>query len=214
MDNITTDNQDGKKIILNDGGEVQITRVIAGLAWPGERPGFLAVIGEGKQKGMSDSLCFLLHEYEDMDSKQLIKKTTDARVRYGIDTVYAREDPYLQVYNQEASRRGQSLLYVSEPPNIESAGHMGAHIHFHLKTVKARLEPGQKSLSIPRTSRLPGYLTEVSARGIVNATDVTNPAAGAIAYSISAVDVWRYDPAEQAEVEAMNLEIIAMWSDD
>jgi len=195
-----------KVVPTADAGDIEIVRTVIGLAWPGERAGYAVVVAEGKHG--KDRYLFLLQEIEELDSSRLIKLVIAAKKTHGVDTVYARPDPYLDYYNREAYRRGSLTLSISDPPELTPAGTQGVHIHHHLKMLKGRLEPGRKSLLIPKESRLPGYLMELTPDKAVTATDLAYPAIAAAAFAVSACDTWVYDENEQQIIDELNASLV------
>ena len=184
-------------------GELEILRVVAGLALPGQRPGFLVVAAEAESKESNDRFCLVLEEFEEPDPSRLIRQAIKFKSDHSsLETIFARNDPFIEAYNKTLRHRGERPLYIREPPNLETAGPEGGYISFHLKLVKDRLAPENKTLLLPKDSKLPGYLTDITTDRASRVTDAQHPAIAAISYLVAAMDTWRYDPCEQEAAEA------------
>ena len=185
--------------------ELDILRVVAGLALPGQRPGYFVVAAEAESQDSDDRFCLVLDEIEESDPSRLIREAIKFKDQHGsLETIFARNDPFIEAYNKTLAHRGERQLYIREPPNLETAGPEGGYIAFHLKLVKDRLAPERKTLLLPKDSKLPSYLTDISDDKASRVTDGQYPAVAAISYLVAAIDTWRHDPYEQERAEDLS----------
>ncbi|MBW2065013.1 MAG: hypothetical protein JRJ03_08775 [Deltaproteobacteria bacterium] len=197
-----------------DDREVEMTRVVAGLGWPAEKPGFLVVVGEELffeppfPKTGVEFRYHVIAESEQTDLSKLIKTATASKNRFEIQTYYARlksskskELPalhYLEQHNRTAFAQGVAPLYVVEAPFAEDRGLLS----FHLNVVKGLLRPEKRTLFIPPTSALNAALLEVP-DDVSRVKDVDFPAVAALGYAVAALVTWRQEADNEWQMERL-----------
>ena len=195
-----------------DGRKVKLNRVVGGLGWPSELPGFVAVLGEEVFSELSFPLTsvelryHVLAEMEESDMAELIKGATAMKSRYSVQTFYGRlkatkgrELPamhFLDQWNLTSFSQGVAPLHLIDAPFTEDRG----LVAFHLNTLKKLLLPKKRSLFIPPASVLNGRLREIPDH-VTNLKDVDCPAVAALAYAVSALTTWRGDFDEHENLE-------------
>lgn len=197
-----------KSVELNPGGDrvfhwkerdIYFQRVVGGIAWPGERPGFVCVVGEESYFRPPYQL-HLLAEAEEEDTAQLIHRCSELKAIWKIQDFYGRLDEtvlrYLELSNEQARGRHE------RPFEILAAPFSNGSIGYHLQLLKDRLQPSQKSLHLGFESKVPGAILELPVDQVFKANDEQYPAVAALGYAVSALVVWPpldEDPAEARE---------------
>jgi hypothetical protein len=187
-----------------DDRKVKLNRVVGGLGWPSDLPGFVAILGEEIFNELpfprtgEERRYHVLDGMEEPDMEELIKGATALKGRYHVEIIYGRpkatkgqELPamhFLNQWNVTSFREGRTPLYLTDAPFTEDRGLLA----FHLNILKGLLRPENRRLFIPPTSVLNGRLREIP-ENVTNLKDVDCPAVAALAYAASALRVWRED---------------------
>jgi len=171
-------------------------RVVAGIGWPGAKPGAVCVVGE--EAGFRDFQHYLLAEAEEHDPGEFLKICVDLQGKYSISGFYGRSDEanleYLNQWNKERRDKHLSPLYVSSAPFSDDG-----RLQYHLSIVKDKLRVEQKSLHLGE-SRVSGLLMEIQADELGKVVDSEHPLVAALAYAVSTLVIWKYvDPTPEPE---------------
>ncbi len=164
-------------------------RTIAGLAWPGSRPGAICVVGE--ESGFRAPFQhYLLAEAEAADPAEFFKICMDLEGKFKISGFYSRLDEpsleYLSQWNRRRRESRLSTLSVSGAPFSDDG-----RLQYHLSIVKDKLRVEQKSLHLGE-ARVAGLLTEILTSELADIKDVDNPLIAALAYAVAALVTWKY----------------------
>jgi hypothetical protein len=185
-----------KSVKLNPGGswvfhcedrDIFFQRIVGGIAWPGERPGFICIVGEESYFRPPYQL-HLLAEAEEQDTSELIRQCRELQAKWRVQDFYARLDEtilrYLELTNQQA------ITHHGKPFQVLAAPFSDGSIAYHVQLLKDRLKPGQKSLQLGSESKLPSAVLELPVDQVFKAIDEQYPAVAALGYAVSALVVW------------------------
>lgn len=194
---IAKENPRGHISYRDEERKMEFGRIIGGLGWPGEQPGFAVVLGE-EYNWRPPHHVHLLTEYEDADLSRLLQRCVELVSEYVISDFVGRhaeeQIEYLRLWNARAREQKMSTFILSRPP-FEDGG-----LSYHLQIVKDRLAASQKSLFLSKDSKLPGYLLELSSDQALKATDFQHPAIAALAYAVTTLTIRPADYLEEASV--------------
>jgi hypothetical protein len=171
-------------------------RVVAGIGWPGVKPGAVVVVGE--EAGFRDFQHYLLAEVEESDPGEFFRICLDLEGKYKISRFYSRLDEpsreYLGMWNRQRRENRLSTLTVNAAPFSQDGW-----LQYHLSLVKDKLRTEQKSLHLGE-ARVAGLLTEIQMGELVEIKDVDNPLVAALCYATAALVTWKYvDPTPEPE---------------
>ncbi len=195
-------------IIKHEGNEIEIGRIVGGIGWPGEKPGFAVVVGEDLYPPVGSRVyhCYLLAEVEEQDTGQLMGRCTELAGYYktlGSEALdfYGRYHEsnihFLNLWNADARKRGMSEFCLYQAPFSDN-GLIGYHINILLD----RLRPERKTLHLSlKDSKLAGYLQEIPPNEISSATDVQYPAVTALGYVVSFLTIHEPYSGEEEEYQ-------------
>ena len=105
---------------------------------------------------------------------------------------------------------------ISPTFNLNKAPHVGDPdaLTAYISMIREHTRPEHKYLHFG-DSQLPHRLNDIPAERLSRSTPAEEyPPICALGYVLSASVIWEFDPEEQASMDAMNLELIAMWSVD
>lgn len=168
-------------------------RVVTGIAWPGEHPGFVAVVGE--EYHPKERRYFWLAEYQSHDLGDLLRRCMELKSELKISDFYGSPDEqvlfFLNHFNTDLRNRGQKEFHFEIPPN-----HIDGRIAYHLNVLKSCLVPSATRLVLNEQSALPGMLGSLPPGAPdLKAGDAPGPAA--LAFALSALESYpfNYEPA-------------------
>ena len=165
-------------------------RVIAGVGWPGDRPGGVVVLGDETSFGPRFEH-YLLDEIEESDTGLLFKHCLDLQGKYNVENFVGRLDDanlrYLSQWNFTRRNRNLSMLYILSAPFV-GTGKIG----YHIGVLKDKLRTNQKSLFLLVDIKQPGYLLELQASETGTILDVEMPLVAALGYAVSALTEWGF----------------------
>ena len=173
-------------VIQQAGKKIDIGRIIGGIAWPGEKPGFAVVVGEELFPAIGSKTyhCHLFTTVEEQDKGRLIEKCAELAAYFKVIGFYGRYDKtnmrYLDQWNRISRERRLPGFFVYNAPYSESG-----LIEYHINILQDRLRIGQKTLHGLENSKLPGCLNEIQPDMIPTATDSQFPAVAALGYAVS-----------------------------
>ncbi len=215
------------KAKLGDDQEVELDRVVAGLVWPGERPGVICVVGQEaltSEKWWADSErkkgrpYHLVREMEERDLGLLIRYALELRKTFQIQAFYSRYHKpaadFLNERNRKAYERGRpqfqylDVPYGHEPASEASQGLRTGRIEVHLRLLRELLVPGRKRLHLGLKSRLGEELLSIGTAELPTLTDMDTPACGALAYAVVALEYYGDIGMEDAEVAHLNEKLL------
>ena len=170
----------------------QFRRIVAGLAWPGKRPGFFVVVTEDLKEDIALKLCKVkvIAETEDENIDGLLRKGFEYVQRYKVQEVLAdtTHKPMMQLlyqFNKSLSKKKLRTLYLQPAPFVEDP----KALEFYAHAIKNRTQQDKKSLYFGESSKLPGYLTELSPDETVKTSFSDYPAIAALGYAVTYLDM-------------------------
>jgi hypothetical protein len=186
------------------GRKADFGRIVCGIGWPAEQPGYAVFIGEEKFPAVGTRVyhAHLLTELVDvLDAAELIRKCARLAAEYGVQVVSGRRhQPMIQllnVLNAGAHDRHMPELRVVGEPHSENGG----LIEFHLNLIRDRLSPNSKTLHGVEGTRLAAHLAECSVDKVHTATDLEYPAIAALGYAVEELALYPTDPNYDPEDE-------------
>lgn len=175
---------------------IRFQRIFGGIAWPGNEPGALIVLGE--EDYYDDRHWYLLAEGRYETADDLIEAATRLGPEMDIDRWLGRHGngtkEYLNFKNRQAHDGGRRVLYVGEAPGPEADPGLLFHINIILDCVK----PERKKLHFFGESSLPAELQSVQGN-LHQVTNIDHPAVAALGYVLSELIMhphYEHNPAE------------------
>lgn len=172
-------------------------RVVAGMQWPGPRPGFAVIVGELDNEDPWQHARHL-HLINEVDGSQIIgrdalgfiRALSEMRGLYGIENVYGNPSvksmrEMLYSFNETLPDKGRNGLYVEKAPLIDDP----RCFDFCVQIVRKRLVEGRKTLHLGKESCLPGILA--AAGEVMGGKAEDFPAIAALGYAVGALDTWQ-----------------------
>lgn len=173
-------------------------RVVAGMQWPGPRPGFAVIVGEEENEDP-----FLhenhIHIIDEIDGGQIIGRDTVGFIRrlaevrgiHGLESIYGNPGvrsmrEMLHYFNENLPDKGRNGLFIEAAPLIDDL----RCFDFCVQVVRKRLVEGRKTLHLGKESRLPGILAGAG-DSVMGAKAEDYPAIAALGYAVGALDAWK-----------------------
>ena len=182
----------------------EIGRIVAGVGWPGDRPGAIVVVGEERLPDIDSGK----HHYhviafaEESDIWVLLDKcaeiSRDPSVDFVARTSWHQCGPTLESYNQDRDDRGLPLLNIAWAIHSKPDGLIG----YHLNNLRKVFRSGQmKRNDLGKTLDL--RLDDIGPDGNVNeVVDVEHPAVAALGYAVATLtDLWPLPEQDEFEYE-------------
>jgi len=179
-------------------------RVVAGVAWPGIKPGFLVIVAEDEAEDslLHERHLWLMAETEERDMTEFIRRCSQWRGIYSVDNLYG--DPsnnaakeLVWQFNTNVTDKNNNGLYIEKAPLIEDP----KSFEFCVQIIRRHLPETRKTLHLGADSRLPAILA--SAGDLVMTAQADDyPAIAALGYAVGALDVWK--PQERQIQRAMD----------
>ncbi len=183
----------------DDTTDKMFQRIIAGVSWPGERPGFIAVIGEEVaeqppygEHGRKQPDVYLIAECEEESTGELIKRCLELKQKCKVSTFYGyskydQNMHFLALLNKRGREENRKQLSIQTAPFSDDD-----FISYHINVLLERLSVNNKSLHLTENSKLPGYLQELQGGDVHNAKAKDFPAVAALGFAVSALTVYEY----------------------
>ena len=178
-------------------------RVVGGIAWPGNSPGFGVVVGEDMTPpvGVKDPYLYLLGEVEGPDVHTLFKRCVELAVKYHASCFYGRYDQAmvnsLNLWNRNAREQGTGVLSFDSALFSKEG-----EISYHLNAIRGLLLPERKMLhltDVVESPQLPAYIQALPPNIYATATDIEYPAVAALGYAVTLLVEFRTDYEEDEE---------------
>lgn len=170
-------------------------RTVGGIGWPGEKPGFVVVIGEDWYPPIGKTVCdcHLLAEYESYHLQEIYQQCAEMAAKHDVTTYYGRwvQQPCwaLRDFNAGLNRVATRQIDFQPAPfsSSESSGGRRGEIAYHMSVVRDKLRVEAKSLFF---GQVPNSLTvqrfsEVAPEDAARATDEDYPALAALGYAVT-----------------------------
>lgn len=173
-------------------------RVVAGVHWPGARPGFAVIVGELDNVDITSGARHL-HLINELDGGEIhgrdllgfIRRLSELRGIYGLESIYG--DPgrksaqeVVSAFNDSLPDKGRNGLHIEQAPLIDDP----KCFEFCIQIVRKHLVEGRKTLHLGKDSRLPGILASAG-DVIMTAKADDYPAIAALGYAVGALDTWK-----------------------
>jgi hypothetical protein len=191
-------------------------RVVAGMQWPGARPGFAVIVGEEENEDplLHENHIHVLNEIDGSqiigrDSLGFMRRVSELHGLYGIENIYGNPNvksmrEMLHHFNETLPNKGRNGLYVEKAPLIDDP----RCFDFCVQIVRKRLVESRKTLHLGKESSLPGILA--AAGEVMGAKAEDYPAIAALGYAVGALDSWkpfkkRPDDMQQGQYDVFTL---------
>jgi hypothetical protein len=112
----------------------------------------------------------------------------------------------------EHMRKSGFYLNVTSAPFVDDPTAFKGYMH----TIRELTHPATKSLHFGSESQLPAHLAALTPEDMVSTAKVAfeqYPEIAALGYAVSALEVYSYDPGQQAEVDRLNAELADHFED-
>lgn len=175
-------------------------RICAGIGWPSERPGFIAVVGE--QKGYrTPSQIYLIAEHEEDTAGELLRKCVEFKSRYGVQAFYGLTSDMSNMHllssiNKELREQFKPNLLINPAPFAETES-----ISYHINLLLQKLSVNSKTLYLTDNSKLPSYLHEIQSSDVHLAKARDFPAVASLGYVVSALETYPFIDEAKAQKE-------------
>jgi len=194
-----------ESFLINVKTEQRFSRVIGGIAWPGKNPGFACVIGEDykKDETLQKRHYRILAEYESQSPSDLIRRCAEFSANFCARPFYGDEK---ERWAMEILRKSGAGLCIIAAPFIDDPTAFKGYMH----TIRELTQPTQKRLHIGSKSMLSAPLTALTPNDTLTTAKAAfeqHPAVAALCFAVSALEVYSYDPGQQAEVDRLNAEL-------
>ncbi|GEM_PF-1268581 len=180
----------------------EYARVVAGVQFPGKKPGFAVVLGETEIRDPASQSrnYYILAELEDAGLQSFIERCHEAAGLYACADWYG--DPadrvaqeFLYEFNRQLQEKRQRGFYLSRPPLFGEK----AQFEYCCQTIFKHVRAGRKTLHFGPASKLPGFLLEFGQEQIRSGKPEDFPAIAALGFALTALDTWpARGPAPQA----------------
>lgn len=175
--------------------DVRFLRIWAGIAWPGDEPGEVVVVGEMISFGNPQR--YLLAEASCNTMGELINAAATLTGEMCIKSWWARHTEesksYIRIRNKEAFRTGTVRLSISEAPGT------GDKLAGHLNLILDSVRPKEKNLHFFSDSSLPAKLQGLPPQ-LYRLTCIEHPAVAALGYVVSAMVHHRHERINPADL--------------
>jgi len=170
-------------------------RIVAGLAWPGNKNGFVAVVAEDLSPDQTLNMrhLWVLAEAEDSSIDNLAKKCEEFRKEFKIQEFMGdmRNLTTKQLLMQANSRlKIRPEIYPNSPPHLKNPD----AFQLYLSSLKNHLQ--KNTLHLMAGSKIPAYLMELKGEDYSKAGAVDYPAIAALGYAVACLDVEPFIPHE------------------
>jgi hypothetical protein len=198
---IKRQSKDGSDEFWDVKGERLYQRVVGGLAWPGERPGFAVVVGE-TASWRPPYHQYLITEIESPNVGELIRHCHELTKKCWVSAWYGRTDgehtEILAYHNRQARARRERPLSLRSAPESD-----GGRLLYHVNLLLSRLDAANKSLYFNAESRLPGYLSELQSFADISKAKAEDfPAVAALGYAVAALTTYKFRGKDEIVTES------------
>lgn len=172
-------------------------RVVAGMQWPGPRPGFAVIVGEEEDEDpfLHENHIHIINEIDGgnipgRESVGFMRRLSELRGLYGIESIYGNPNvksmqSMLSHFNETLPDKGRSGIHIESAPLIDDK----RCFDFCVQIVRKRLVESRKTLHLGKESSLPGILA--AAGEVMGAKAEDYPAIAALGYAVGALDSWK-----------------------
>ena len=163
-------------------------RIYCGFAWPySEKPGFICVLAEDFKQDYSLQLAprhlRILDEFESSNLEALHRRCREIKEEYSLKQILGIDDtPLYEIWNR--SKRPDEKIYLTRPYDFEKIT-----LNLISQLVRRRTEKIYKTLQFGDQSRLPSYLSTLTAEEIEEKEIQLYPAIAAFGYCICEMEL-------------------------
>jgi hypothetical protein len=178
--------------------------VVAGLAWPRIREGYIVVAGVAafEDHSIEHYPIYLLAEASSLDFSKLLTSALQMKDRFSLDRIYADCDPTMSELlgnaNRDRAARSLKPLGLTEPIYSEKVN----KISYCLELVKKLANPSRKILYFGPESSIPMQLPNITTEAATMARPGDFPAIEALANCLIPLLAWRPRMPSSPKVES------------
>jgi hypothetical protein len=174
--------------------KMKYRRIVVGLALPGVRPGFIAVVAEELKKDptLQVRIYRLLAEAEDPDINALFRKGVDSRGIFKVQEFLGNSEnkplmDILRLFNNGLMEKYIPGLNLSPAPYIKEEG----SFYYYANMVRTHLKQDRKNLYLGEGSKVARCLQALPPEEILKASSLDFPAIAALGYAVAYLDSWQ-----------------------
>lgn len=165
------------------GRDLLFQRVISGIVFPAEEPGFFVVLGEeAVLPGRAKPKIYWLDELEMQDLGGFVRACLDVSLEYKVQGIYGNPEKaelvFLSEFRKAASNKKMPTIHIAKAPRFNIP------LSFHLNLLRENLKPESQQVFLSSNSCLPGALQGIPTV-IGNITDKQCPGPAALAYAVA-----------------------------
>lgn len=175
-------------------------RIIGGMAWPSDLPGWAVVVGEERlpRIGTTTRHLHLLAEATEFTKTRFLDAVSELQSLYSTTGFYGRHDPHnivhLYLHNSALSKRGLPPIDFLAAPYSEAG-----RVEVYADMVISLLLPTTKSLHLGEAD-IAKSLT-LSPEDRITATSTSHPAVAALGYAVSVLHLFTPPKDEDAATQ-------------
>jgi hypothetical protein len=197
--------------LINVKTEERLNRVIGGIGWPGKNPGFLVIVAEDYEKDETSKKRHyrILAEYESQSLIDLLRRGAEFRANLCADLFYGDKK---ERWAMEHMRKSGFYLNVTSAPFVDDPTAFKGYMH----TIRELANPTTKRLHFGSESQLPSRLAALIPDDMMATAKVAfeqYPAITALGFAVSALEIYSYDPGQQALADRLNAELAYHFDD-
>lgn len=200
---ITTPAGHKKIYFYNPVNPAEYRRIVGGIAWPGEKAGFIVVVAEDYHKDptLKARHFRLLDEHENDNVQSLIKKLYDFQNIYNVqnwfgDSNNAMMVKFISKFNQALGQRKKGI-YISEASFVDDAH----NFKYYAPQIKKLIGKSTKVLHFGNNSQIPGRLSSLTAVDVDKTKITKYPAIAALGYAIAELNEPYFGHAQAHEIQ-------------
>ena len=186
-------------ILINPSEAKQFARVVVGMEWPGEKPGWIVAIGEERdpRPGGSVRHCHLLAESGPFAKTQFLSDLSEFQAMYQPVGIYGKYEKqnivHLYLHNANVTRRGQAPVDFFQAPYSDTG-----KLEVYSDLIIKRMLPTSKSIHLG-PAEIAKYLN-IAPEDRVTASPATHPAVAALGYAIMVLEL--YSPPQDGQEQS------------
>lgn len=178
--------------------QFDLGRIIGGMSWPGDKPGFAVVIGEERlpRAGSKSHHCHILADSYSMSKPDFLSSVGELQALYHTLAFYGRYEPqnivHLYLHNSTTVRQGLSAIEFMSAPYSENG-----KVELYADMIIRRLSPVSKTLHLGQCDIVKHLNIAPDERS--TADSKSHPAVAALGYAISIFELFEPDLHDEDE---------------
>jgi hypothetical protein len=171
------------------------SRIIGGLATPGEKNGFAVIVGEERLPDwlLNKPKLYLLKEFEEQDTGALLRHCSEysglLNVQRFVSYISEQDQEFFRQWNRREKEERRTGLRITPAPMTESQ-----NITFHINILRENLREDHKVLQLLPESRVKNHILDIPHRDLKTATADKYPAIAALGYAVAYLTAYPYKP--------------------